>query len=342
MQQPKILILDEATAALASDTTDAFLPLLGKLAQRGWAIVYISHRLIEIQTVTKRVLAMRNGRIVADLPIAEASREKMVELVGGGTEILELASAASSMAQRQQDERPIALSASHLSGKLVADVDLEVRFGEIVGIAGLQGAGRSELLRLLCGLQQPSSGMIDVLGGGPCTNLRDATRRGVGYLAEGRGRMTFPNLDALSNLTVAALSTIGPRPGLVGKKREHSRTASLWSRLRIKGAPDTLIGNLSGGNQQRIFLGRWLLKDSRLLILDEPTAGVDVNSRDEFHSFLRELAVDGVAIILASAEPEEVAMLCNRVVILVAGRNAHEMSQPLDSAKVVAASYLGH
>ncbi|MHB2021549.1 MAG: sugar ABC transporter ATP-binding protein [Candidatus Xenobia bacterium] len=336
VQEPRVLILDEPTAALPSDTADALLSVLVRLIERGTTILYVSHRLSEIERVTSRVLAMRNGSLVADLDIEQAPRDRMVELIGG-----EVREAQEPSVPANLTDRPIVLSARGLCGSRVAGVDLTVRAGEIVGVAGLQGAGRSELLRLLAGVQQPTAGSIHVLGSDRCRSLRAASHRGLGYIAEGRQRMAFTGLDVMCNLTGAALERIGPGRILVSRKAERRKTAGLWERLSIRGDPEDKISSLSGGNQQKVFLGRWLLKGSRLLVLDEPTAGVDVSARADFHALLRELATQGAAVLFASSEPEEVALLCHRAIVLVEGRVAHEMSQPMDAASVVAASYIG-
>jgi ABC-type sugar transport system ATPase subunit len=153
--------------------------------------------------------------------------------------------------------------------------------------------------------------------------------------------MALHGLDVLANLTAPSLGALGAARSFVTRRMERVATRDIWRRLRVKGALEQPIESLSGGNQQKVFLGRWLVKGSRLLILDEPTAGIDVGARAEFHELLRGLAADGVSVVMASAEPEEIALVCHRVVVLVAGAIVHELQQPLAPEDVVAASYLG-
>jgi len=334
-QNPEVLILDEPTAALPIDAAGTLLPLFTRLAAEGTAIIYVSHRLAEVSAICGRVVAMRNGVVVGDLPIAEATRPVMVELVGGKVVEVEPVRAA------PNETAAVVVSAKSLAGHFVHDVALEVRAGEIVGIGGLQGSGRSELLRLMMGVQPITAGTLDVLGSGACRSARDAVRRRVGYIAEGRGRMAMHGLDVAENMTIATLRRMLNRIGLVSRKAQIAATVSMSERLKVKGLPDALIGSLSGGNQQKVFLGRWLLNETQLLLLDEPTAGIDVGARADFHRLLRELARSGAAVIVASAEPEELALVCDRVYVMVQGGIAEEFVAPFDPQQIVAASYSG-
>jgi ribose transport system ATP-binding protein len=332
---PKILILDEPTAALPTDTASALLPSIRGLADSGVTVLYVSHRLREIAELSDRVVAMRNGAVVADRPTAEISIGEMVTLVGGRESASDRRVLAVDSA-----EAPL-LTARNLTGLRVHDVDLELRRGEILGISGLQGSGRSELLRLLVGVQRPTGGDVDVLGGGPCGSVRGAAARGVGYIAEGRASMTLPGMSVRSNLTVSALGAMTGVGRLISSRAERRATDEMFRDLQIVGRPDEEIGTLSGGNQQKVFLGRWLLRHPQLMIFDEPTAGVDVGARAEFHRLLGRLSEQGMGILMSSAEPEEIALVCTRAIVLVEGRVAHEFHQPLSAQELVGASYSG-
>ncbi len=333
--RPHVLILDEPTAALPSDTASALLPGVQALAGEGVTVLYVSHRLSEIEALSHRVVAMRNGAVVADRQASEVSIDAMVSLIGGR----ERQPAAPSHAEIQ-DRAPV-LTARGLSGVQVNDVDLDLRPGEILGVSGLQGSGRSELLRLLVGGQRPTAGSVDMLGGGPCRSVRNASSRGVGYIAEGRSRMTLKGMSVSSNLTVSALPKLTRLRLLISRKAEQAATAEMFETLQIVGRPNEEIGTLSGGNQQKVFLGRWLLRHPKVMVLDEPTAGVDVGARADFHALLRRLSEDGIAILISCAEPEEIALVCTRAIVLVEGRVAHEFHQPLRADHLVGASYSG-
>jgi ribose transport system ATP-binding protein len=333
--RPQVLILDEPTAALPSDTASALLPGVRALAAEGVSVLYVSHRLAEVEMLSHRVIAMRNGAVVADRPASEISIDEMVSLVGGSERL----PAAPSAAAIQQGV-PV-LTARGLTGPRVRDVDLDLRAGEILGVSGLQGSGRSELLRLLVGAQQPVAGTVDVLGRGRCHSVRHAASRGVGYIAEGRGLMTLRGMSVTSNLTVAALPKLTRLGPFISRKAEQVATTEMFGQLQIVGQPDEEIGTLSGGNQQKVFLGRWLLRHPQLMVFDEPTAGVDVGARAEFHALLRRLSEDGMAILLSSAEPEEVALVCTRAIVLVEGRVAEEFHRPLKADDLISASYSG-
>jgi ribose transport system ATP-binding protein len=332
--QPRILILDEPSAALPSETAKRLQPVVRDLARRGSAVVYVSHRLGEIMDLCDRVVAMRDGRIAGALTRELATRERMVTLIGGKA----LEEEPPEVVVPAGETNPVVIRAARVSGNRVRDVDLEVRSGEILGVGGLHGSGRSELMRLIAGVQPPATGRLDVLDGGPCGSPRDAARRGVGYLPEGRSRMVFPRLTVRHNLTVTILSRLSRL--IVDGRRERRLAGEIAAEVGVAGSINRPMVALSGGNQQKACLARWLLHGSRVLLLDEPTVGVDVHARAEIHRILRDLAGDGsTAIVVASAEPEELVLLCDRVVIMVEGRLDGELRAPFDADAVVSASY---
>lgn len=334
--KPRILILDEPSASLPTDTAQSLLPTIRTLTAEGMGVFYVSHRLGEIKELANRVVAMRNGNVVADLSGPDISIDRMVALIGG-RERSPVSTRSLSFARSDPS-----LSARGLYGSRIQNVDIDVFPGEIVGVSGLQGSGRSELFRLLTGVQKPTHGEIDVLGRGPCRSMEEASTRGVGYLAEGRRLMALPGMDVTSNMTISALPELSRLRSFVDRKAERTAAGEMFDRLQITGQPNQDIQTLSGGNQQKIFIGRWLLRHPRLLVLDEPTMGVDVGARAEFHTLLRTLADEGIAILLTSAEPEEIALVCTRAIVLVEGRIAHEFHQPLRADQLIGASYEGH
>jgi ribose transport system ATP-binding protein len=332
---PRVLILDEPTAALPTETARGLQPVVRNLAASGTAVIYISHRLQEICDLSDRVVAMREGRIAGALPRQEVTIDKLVQLIGGRDLEQQPVQEASEIEQRAG---AVVVRVSGMGGRRVQGVDLEVRAGEIVGIGGLQGSGRSELMRLLAGVQPISEGEVEIDGGRRCRSPHDAAERGVGYLPESRAQMIFPKMTLQRNLTVTVLPQLSRL--FVNRRAERERSKELIERLAIKGTPGTPIQGLSGGNQQKAFLGRWLLHDAKILLLDEPTVGVDVHARAEIHRILRGLADEqGTAIVVASSEPEELVLLCDRVAIMVEGQVRRELRAPFDADTVVALSY---
>jgi ABC-type sugar transport system ATPase subunit len=330
-REPRLLILDEPSAALPTDTAQHLGPLIREAADGGAAIVYVSHRFGEVKQFCDRVIAMRDGRVPQEMHGEAMSISRMIECVGGRELEPESTFRAAVL------ETPVVVHATGLSGHRVSGVDLQVHAGEILGVGGLHGSGRSELLRLLAGAQAPTAGKLGVLDGRPLRSSRDAARRGVGYLPEGRRLMIFGDMDVTSNATIAVLR--GIHRVVTKQARERSLVAEVAARVRLVGAPDAPMTTLSGGNQQKVCLARWLLGDVPLLVLDEPTLGIDLGARAEIHDLLRELARAGKTVIVASAEPEELVSLCDRVLVMVEGSIARELRAPFDADTVVAASY---
>jgi ABC-type sugar transport system ATPase subunit len=333
-QDPRILILDEPSAALPSDIADLLGPLLTDLAANGTAVIYISHRLYEIEKLTHRVFAMRDGQWAGDLRGSEMKIPRMVELVGGSALAEE-----PTVAAPVRETTEVVLQARALGGRLVHDVDITLHAGEVVGVGGLYGSGRSELLRLLGGNQTVTSGSVEVLGAEVPRSPTAAVGRGVVYLPEDRRRMIFPSIDVMGNMTMTILGAISKRGLLWSRRLERGPFAKGVEITRLVGDPDVPIRTLSGGNQQKTCLARALLAAPRLLLLDEPTLGVDVHSRAEIHRVLLELAASGTTLVVASADPEELVLLCPRVLMLVEGRLTQELRAPFSADDIVSASY---
>lgn len=333
-QQPRVLILDEPSAALPSDVANLFGPLLADLATTGTAVIYVSHRLHEIEKLTHRVFAMRDGRFAGGLQGSEMTIPKMVALVGGSALSEEPPAPAP-----DRERADVVVRAAGLCGNLVQDVNLTVHRGEVVGVGGLYGSGRSELLRLLGGNQKVTAGELEVLGSAAPRSPTAAVARGVVYVPEDRRRMIFPSIDVMGNMTMSILGRLSSLGLIWSRRREHQPFAKGAEATHLVGGPDVPIGTLSGGNQQKICLARALLAEPRLLLLDEPTLGVDVHARAEIHRVLLELAGSGMTLVVASADPEELVLLCPRVLMLVEGRLTQEMHAPFRDDDIVRASY---
>ncbi len=319
-RQIKVLILDEPTAALTENEIGYLFELLDKLKAQGIGMIYVSHRLNEIMAIADRVTVMRDGQRVATVPASEASEEKLIGLmVGRKVEV-------STRRSARNDKVVLAVRDLCVRGQFEG-VSFDLHQGEILGLAGLVGAGRSELLECLFGLTPPDSGSVELEGKAiHFTAPRQAIRAGFGLVPEERresgvvlGRsveenLSFPILDRLS------------RGLLVNFARLRMLAGDLVHRLRIK-TPSLKqpVLTLSGGNQQKIVVGKWLAAQARILLLDEPTRGIDVNAKFELYQLVDGLSHQGVSVIMASSELQELLALSDRILVLAEGRLSAEL-----------------
>jgi ABC-type sugar transport system ATPase subunit len=315
-QDARLLIFDEPTAALSIPEAERLLALVERLRDEGHAIVYVSHRLPEILRISDRVTVLRNGCKTAEIPGAEATEAILVRHMIG-REMVRAGSAAA-----VPDAPPI-LEVRGL-GRIgeFEDVNFALRPGEILGIAGLIGAGRTEMARCLFGDTRPDRG--EILVAGERVDFRhpsEAIAHGIAYVPEERKRLgIFPVLGIDENMTLPILPRM-TRFGGVDRRRRAEVTDRWVNEFAIKiSGHDQPIRNLSGGNQQKVILGRWLATGCRILLLDEPTRGIDVAAKFEIHRILRELAAAGMAILVISSELEEVIDLSARILVMHEGR----------------------
>jgi ribose transport system ATP-binding protein len=318
VDQPRVLALDEPTASLSEGEVEHLFRILRDLRSRGVTLFFVSHRLKEIQAIADRATVLRDGKFVATVPARETPREELVRHMAG-REVAVVRGASSASA----DE---ALGVQGLSGKGFRDVSFRLRKGEILGLFGLVGAGRTEVARALFGIDPPEAG--EVTAGGAPLRVRspaDAIAAGVALVPEDRklqglvlgmriaANITLPGLDRLSVL------------GAFSAARERGKACSFIEKLRIRcSGPDQPAGQLSGGNQQKVVLAKWLDPAPRVLILDEPTKGVDLAAKAEIQTIIRELARAGSAILLISSELEEVRQMADRILVFRAGRVSGE------------------
>ncbi len=317
-QDARVLILDEPTSSLSLAESEHLFRVLDGLRAKGTSIVYISHRLGEVKRLADRVVVLRDGRNAGALARDEVEHDAMVRLMVGRDVAIQ------PQISRATDEVVLRVDGVVTEAWPDARVSFEVRRGELVGLAGLVGAGRTELLRTLFGVDRPLAGEVTVEGRRlDPRHPREAIAAGVGFVPEDRKRHgLFLEMDVRENLGVASLAEHA-RLGLVDDAREEALAAEMIDALSIRtSGPDQLGGLLSGGNQQKVVLGKWLATRPRLLLLDEPTRGIDVGARQEIYALLRRLAADGLAIVFASSEMEEVLTLSDRVLVLHAGRVA--------------------
>jgi ABC-type sugar transport system ATPase subunit len=314
--RPTVLILDEPTSSLGPVEAGRVLDLARRHAESGGAVLFIGHRLDEVRAVADRVVVLRSGRLVADLTPEEATEERMIrEMVGA-----ELARA--DLAPPSSVDRATVLSVRGLTADGLGPVDLDVRAGEILGVAGLMGSGRSRLLHSIMGAQ-PRTGGSTVLGGEPFhpRHPAEAVEAGVGLVPEDRKEQSLlPAHSVRWNVTLSTLRRISPRGVLTpSADKAHARSIvrDLGVRLHSQEQP---VASLSGGNQQKAVFGRWLAARPRLLLLDEPTRGVDVGAKAEIYALIDAAAQDGLAVVAASSELEELLWICHRIVVMAHGR----------------------
>lgn len=262
----------------------------------------------------------------------------MLELIGGSAETEEWAKTDDHHAATAATGEPL-ISARGVNGNRVRDVNLTARPGEIIGIAGLAGSGRSELLRLLYGLQSLTAGTVEFKGVTHAPSKRTHPHKGMGYVAELRQTNVFHGLDVSRNLTVNSISAHRRFGIFSNRKWELQATENTRSQMSLKGAADALIGNLSGGNQQKVLISRWLVRGVDVLLLDEPTAGVDLVARAEIHALLRSLTDSGMTVIFASVETDELAALSDRVLVMVEGEVRAELRPPFTEQGLVSALF---
>lgn len=336
------LVLDEPTASLSRREAEALLTVMRELAAGGDAVLFVTHRLDEVRRVADRVTAFRDGRYVGTRSAGGLTNADLAELILGESVPPEDTSAAVTTAENGRG-REVVLDVRHLRGAPLEDVTFEVREGEIVGVAGLVGSGRSELLRMVYGLLAPSGGSIafrgEELHGHTATACR---RKGMAFVSEDRlGEGVFTDRTVADNL-VAGDEAGYFRFGLMQTGVIRSEVKDDLREYGIRAASgDALIESLSGGNQQKVVLARWLRRDPKLLLLDEPTQGVDVGARQEIYGLIRRSAEAGSAVVVVSSEFEELVLLCDRVIVLAGGRVVRSLCRPLREADLIAAS-IGH
>jgi ribose transport system ATP-binding protein len=319
----RVLILDEPTAALTEREIDELFAIMRDLRSRGVAMIHISHRLDEIHRITDRVTVMRDGEVVSTHPTPEITKQEIINTMVGRA-IYEEPKSKSAV----PDDAPVVLKVSNLNaGPLVQDVSFSLRRGEILGIAGLIGAGRTETARAIFGADPIESGTIEI-NGKPVTigSPMDAVQNGIGYLSEDRKRFGLAlNLTAKENTVLAAYEDFVSGPFIL-TRRIAATTRDYVQKLSIKTPSiDQLVRNLSGGNQQKVVLAKWLVRNSDILIFDEPTRGIDVGAKSEIYHLMNELAAAGKAIIMISSDLPEVLRMSDRILTMCEGRVTGEL-----------------
>jgi len=319
-----VLIMDEPTAALTETEIDELFRITRHLRERGHGIVHISHRLEELKQISDRVTVMRDGRYIDTVQTADATIGQIISMMVGRTIFEE----APELPEHPNPE--VVLEVRNLNrGRVIRDVSFQLHRGEILGVAGLVGAGRTEVMRAAFGADPRDSGEVLVHGQEVAINSpADAVRHGIGYLSEDRKRygLALP-MDVEANIVMASLGSFTGRLGRILRTRTRAKADEHVKGLAIK-TPGIgqRVKNLSGGNQQKVVVAKWLTADTEILIFDEPTRGIDVGAKSEIYRLLNDLAAQGKAIIMISSELPEILRMSHRVLVMCEGRITGELT----------------
>ena len=331
-QDARILVMDEPTAALSERETERLFAMIARLKARGVAIVYISHRLAEVFALGDRITVLRDGRKVASVPAAQTTPDELVRLMVGRS--------IDTTYGRHFCDSPgdLALEVKGISADSgISDVSLTVRAGEIVGLAGLVGSGRSEVARAIFGADRITAGEIRMFGAPMDGSPQDSARRGMALIPENRKTQGLALARSVGdNIVLAGLRKMF-RSGIFSPRRATAAAQAVIERLRIATpSPRRTVGFLSGGNQQKVVVGKWLNAGARFFIFDEPTRGIDVGAKAEIFKLIDGLAREGAAILMISSEQSEIVHVCDRAYVMRAGRIAGELARAqLTEANIV-------
>ncbi len=325
LEEPRLLILDEPNSALNERETERLFAVLRQLRAEGVTMLYVSHRLEEVLAICDRVTVARNGRDVVTRDREGLTIPEIIDaMIGSHQEDLFPPQLPS-----QRVGAPEQLSVENVCGGELADIRFTVRSGEVVGLAGLEGAGVSALLGILFGVRKARSGAAAFPdGGGLPRSTTEAARRGVCLVpADRRRNGLMVDRSILFNVSQVVVGALKDRSPLFSPGKARARAARQIARLRIKTrSPDTLVNHLSGGNQQKVVVGKWLEIAPRVVLLDDPTRGVDIGAKREIYELIREMSADGRIVLFSSTELPELIGLCDRILVLYRGRLVGEVA----------------
>ncbi len=328
----RILIMDEPSASLTNRELDALFLIIRKLKSEGVAIIYISHRLDEIFEVTDRVSVMRDGELITTINTADSSRDELVKLMVG-RELKE-----TFPVREMKPDSDVLLEVKHLSGNGLTDISFHVKKGEILGLGGLIGAGRTEFAEILFGVAHATAGSIKLRGEEiHVKSPSEAISKGIALVPEDRKQQgVLLHMSIQDNITMPILKRIS-KCSVINRKREKTIIDEYKDSLRIK-APSVaqLTGNLSGGNQQKVVLAKWLATNPDIIVFDEPTRGIDVGAKQEIYMIMDRLAKEGKTLIMISSEMEELIGVSDRIIVLAEGRMTGELKkEEFDQEKIL-------
>ena len=318
----KILILDEPSAVLTDTEIDDLFTFVRQLKATGVGIIYISHRMDELKRITDRITVMRDGQYVGVVETSQTDIPEIVRMMVGRT-IYEEPKTQSAVPA----DAPVVLECEHLNSLEVKDVSFSLKKGEILGFSGLMGAGRTETMRLLCGADKMDSGTIKINGKEvKIRTPKDAVHHGIGYLSEDRKRFGLcVNLSVTDNTIMPSIDQLFKGP-FVNEAKADKLSQDYVEKIRTKTpTTKTKVVSLSGGNQQKVVISKWLLRDCDILIFDEPTRGIDVGAKSEIYKLMNQLASEGKSIIMISSDMPELLRMSDRVVVMCEGRKTGEL-----------------
>ncbi len=333
----RVLLLDEPTSALSEPEARRLFAIIAELRAGGVAIVYVSHHLAEIVEISDRVTVLRDGKLVETVATAGLDEQRLAQMMVGRATTL--------MAEPHEESaelasRPVALRATGIGrAPRLKPVDLHVGEGEIVGVFGLVGAGRSRLAKTLFGLEPATEGTVEVLGRERRIRSPDqAIAAGMGYVGEDRQAGLVPRMSVAANITLASLGKVSRGP-LLQFGAERAEADRVVEALGIRTASiDTTVDHLSGGNQQKVVLARWSCSGARVLVLDDPTRGIDVGAKEEVFRLVRRLASEGVAVLYLTSEIREARSLSDRLLVMAGGRVVAEVEPTTPEEEIMAAA----
>ncbi|MGC4110441.1 MAG: sugar ABC transporter ATP-binding protein [Nocardioides sp.] len=317
----RVLVLDEPTAALDEWEAQRLLEVVTRLRDDDVAVLYVSHRLHEVMAVSDVVSVLRDGQLIRSGPVTDFDQESLVEHMLG-REVL-----ARERTESRATQRVVLATRDLCRTGEFADVSLEVHAGEVVGLAGIVGAGRSQLGQAVCGITRPTSGQVEVTGREVrLSGARDASRHGVAYVPEERSSQgLFLDFTVEDNIAMSSLGRLGPT-GTVLPSRVRRLARRALEGLGLRGGVADNVTALSGGNQQKVLLAKWLATEPEVLVLDEPTRGIDVGARSEIYAIVDRLAAQGCGVLLISSDLPELLLLSDRILVMREGRLVGEFT----------------
>ncbi|WP_158296581.1 sugar ABC transporter ATP-binding protein [Nocardioides albidus] len=324
VRQPRLIILDEPTASLSAAEVEHMHQLVRRLRDAGTTIVYITHRLDEIFEICDRVTVMRNSRWISTTPTSELTKPQLIEAIAGRPIVKRLSDGVAASGGQT------AVLATHdLCVGQLGPLSLEVRAGEVVALAGLVGSGRTEFIEAIYGLRHPTSGSVEIRGDKTAIRTpRQAVRAGLGLVPEERRAAGLAmDMAVRENMLLGSMQRYSHKiTRIVSRRRQKDAVAGMSDQVRLKSASLELpVRSLSGGNQQKVIFGRWMLRSPDVLLLDEPTRGVDVGAREDIFNLIRSLASQGKGIVLVSSDLEDLEGLASRAIVLQEGKVVGEL-----------------
>ncbi|MBC5649311.1 sugar ABC transporter ATP-binding protein [Christensenella tenuis] len=333
----KLIIMDEPTSALTQSEVETLFRIISDLKSKGITIIYISHKLDEVMRLSDTITVMRDGEHIETTAAANMTMQRMISLMVGREYNME--TIRDSFVESYTNRKVVLEVEDLCVGRKVQHASWKLYEGETLGITGLVGAGRSEMLQAVFGVDKRDSGTIRVMGQEKkMASAREAIECGMGLVPQGRkAQGLFLNLSVKDNMTSVYLKKMRGKSGLLNLKGEDGITCEYAEKLRVKTPTiDQLIKNLSGGNQQKVIIARWLMNHPKVLFLDEPTQGIDIGAKEEIYAIINDLVKQGISVVLVSSEMQETLTLCDRVIVMHEGKIMGElMHNELSEEKIM-------